>query len=80
VKGEAKLQHFRIDEAHSNAFSAWKRLGSPQRPTPEQYEQLERAGRLQEMEGAPTVPVQSRQATIKFSLPRQAVSLLQLTW
>ena len=28
-QGKAKLQHFRIDETHSNAYTAWQRLGSP---------------------------------------------------
>ena len=27
--GTAKIQHFRIDEDHSNAYAAWKRMGSP---------------------------------------------------
>ena len=30
--GAAQLRHYRIDETHSNAFSAWKRMGSPQQP------------------------------------------------
>ncbi len=41
------LEHFRIDSSHSNAFTAWKEMGSPQSPTAEQYEQLQRAGQLQ---------------------------------
>src|SRR3954468_10786577 len=41
------LQHFRIDSAHSNAFTAWKQMGSPQAPAPDQYKQLEDAGQLQ---------------------------------
>ena len=35
--GPVLLEHFRIDRDHSNAFEAWKRMGSPQNPTPEQY-------------------------------------------
>ena len=27
------LEHFRIDSSHSNAFTAWKEMGSPQSPT-----------------------------------------------
>ena len=34
---QVKLEHFRIDDEHSNAFTAWKRLGSPQHPTAAQY-------------------------------------------
>jgi xylan 1,4-beta-xylosidase len=78
--GEAKLQHFRIDEDHSNAFAAWKRLGSPQQPTPEQYAQLEQAGRLAALGGPETLRVEKGAAVIRFKLPRQAVSLLTLIW
>ena len=40
------MQHFRIDRDHSNAFEAWKRLGSPAQPTPAQYDELERSSQL----------------------------------
>src|SRR5256885_1877466 len=39
----ARLEHFRIDEHHSNAFSAWKEMGSPQSPSSEQYDRLQGA-------------------------------------
>jgi len=74
--GDAKLEHFRIDEDHSNAFTAWKRLGSPQTPTPEQYAQLEKAGQLSPLRGPTSLHIANSQATIEFPLPRQAVSLL----
>ena len=77
---EAKLQHFRVDEDHSNAFTAWKKLGSPQPPTPEQYAQLERAGQLAALDSPKPLRVENGRATVKFKLPRQAVSLLQLAW
>ena len=28
------VEHFRIDSAHSNAFTTWKEMGSPQSPDP----------------------------------------------
>src|SRR3954447_9587991 len=34
------LRHYRIDSDHSNAYTVWKALGSPESPTPEQYAQL----------------------------------------
>jgi xylan 1,4-beta-xylosidase len=40
------VRHYRIDEEHSNAYTLWKKMGSPQNPTPEQYAQLEAAGQL----------------------------------
>ncbi len=78
--GKAKLQHYRIDEEHSNAFGAWKRLGSPQSPTPTQFEQLEKAGGLAELTPESPVNVSQGAATLTFELPRQGVSLLELTW
>jgi beta-xylosidase len=33
--GEARLEHFGIDDERSNGFTAWKAMGSPQRPTVE---------------------------------------------
>ena len=80
ANGAAKLEHFRIDENHSNAFAAWKRLGSPQSPTPEQYAQLEKAGHLAALGEATTVPMANGGGVLKLSLPRQAVSLLQVSW
>jgi xylan 1,4-beta-xylosidase len=74
--GSARLQHFRIDAAHSNAFEAWKSRGSPQTPTTEQFNQLERAGHLALLEGPESIEVKGSQARISFALPRQAVSLL----
>jgi xylan 1,4-beta-xylosidase len=76
----AKLTHYSIDEKHSNAYAAWKSMGSPAAPTREQYTQLEEAGRLTAMEAPGTIPVDSGAASLKFSLPRQAVSLLVMEW
>lgn len=76
---DLRVEHFRIDDKHSNAFTLWKKLGSPQQPTAEQYAELEQAGRLAELkEAPPRVAVEDGAATMKFSLPRQAVSLLVL--
>ena len=80
ANADVKLEHFRIDETHSNGFTAWQRMGSPQQPTPEQYAQLEKAAQLVALGGPETMSVQDRKAKVKLTLPRQAVSLLQLTW
>jgi xylan 1,4-beta-xylosidase len=80
TKKAAKLEHYRIDDDHSNAFAAWKRMGSPQQPTPEQYAQLERAGQLTTLGTDETVLIENGRTTMRLTLPRQAVSLLKLTW
>lgn len=74
------LQHYRIDRRHSNAFETWKRLGTPQKPTPEQYAELERSGQLALLTSPEWLHAKDGQLTLRVHLPRQAVSLLQFTW
>jgi xylan 1,4-beta-xylosidase len=74
------LEHYRIDETHSNAYTVWKKMGSPQSPTPEQYAELKAAGQLQLLNSPAWIDVDNGKVTIATSLPRQAVSLLHLKW
>ncbi len=70
------LQHFRIDRDHSNAFETWKRLGSPARPTSDQYGELERSSHLSLLNSPEWLRSVNRALTIRFTLPRQGVSLI----
>lgn len=74
------MRHFRIDAHHSNAYAVWKEMGSPQSPSPEQYARLEAAGNLEFLNSPSWEWTEAGTASIKFSLPRQAVSLVQLSW
>jgi xylan 1,4-beta-xylosidase len=74
------LRHYRIDETHSNAWTAWKLMGSPQNPTPEQYAALEAAGQLQLLSSPRYIDPGQKDAKLDFTLPRQGVSLVQLSW
>jgi xylan 1,4-beta-xylosidase len=74
------LRHYRIDQAHSNAYSVWKQLGSPQNPTPEQYAVLQAAGQLQELDSPRWIEIREGSAELSLNLPRQGTSLLQLGW
>ncbi|MGB8032183.1 MAG: beta-xylosidase [Terracidiphilus sp.] len=74
------LQHYRIDEIHSNAYTTWKNMGSPQSPTAEQYAQLKAAGQLQLITSPAWLDVDNGRVTVDTNLPRQAVSLLRLKW
>jgi len=76
----ALLEHFRVDSDHSNAYRAWKEMGSPQSPTDGQYEKLRAAGQLQSLDSPMWIGVQSRSAHLQFDLPRQALSLVRITW
>jgi len=75
-----RLEHFRIDDNHSNAFTVWKAMGSPQEPTPEQYAQLKAAGRLELLTSPEWMDVKDGGVTITTTMPRQATSLLHLDW
>ena len=77
-KASVRLRHFRIDDDHSNSFAEWKRMGSPQQPTAQQYARLERAGQLAALGASQTVHVRDSKATLRFELPRQGVSLVAL--
>ncbi len=76
----ALVRHYRIDRDHSNAYTAWLAMGSPQSPTPAQYAQLEAAGQLQSLGSPAWVPVKGGVVELDFPLPRQAVSLVQVSW
>ncbi len=74
------LGHFRIDDTHSNAYRVWLAMGSPQSPTPDQYAQLKAAGQLQTLTSPTWLDVTSGSVTVPTTLPREATSLLHLTW
>lgn len=74
------VRRYCVDRAHSNSYAVWKSMGSPQKPTSEEYATLERAGQL-EMLGSPEwVDSKDGQLELKFTLARQGVSLIQLSW
>jgi xylan 1,4-beta-xylosidase len=74
------LEHFRIDANHSNAFTKWKELGSPQSLSPGQYEQLQKEGRLELLSSPEWILIEKGVAHLQFDLPRQGLSLLRLAW
>jgi xylan 1,4-beta-xylosidase len=76
----ALSEHFRIDAHHSNSFTAWKEMGSPQSPTPAQYEQLQDAGQLQLLNSPTWISLDHGAAHLQFELSRQGLSLLRIAW
>jgi xylan 1,4-beta-xylosidase len=74
------LHHYRVDAEHSNSYEIWKKMGSPQTPSPEQRMRLERAGQLQLFGSPEWARSTDGRVILKFELPRQGVSLLKLAW
>ena len=73
------LQQYRIDDHHSNAYTLWKEMGSPQDPTPEQYARLQAAGQLQQLDSPRWISPDKGTITIEVQLARTALSLLRVT-
>lgn len=73
----ARVTQYMIDGSHSNAYSAWKVMGSPAAPSDSQYAQLQKAGRLAILTEAPAA-LSEKGGCIsqRIILPRQGVSLL----
>lgn len=73
-------RHYRIDQQHSNAFTLWKELGSPQNPSDEQYAKLKEAGQLQMLGSPRWVESKNGSVDLDLSMSRESVSLVELSW
>jgi xylan 1,4-beta-xylosidase len=74
------VKQFRIDADHSNAYTVWQAMGSPQHPTAEQYARLLDRDGL-ELIGSPAWQDVARgQIDVQTSLPRESIALIQVTW
>lgn len=78
--GRVLMNHYRIDQEFSNSYTVWKKMGSPQNPTPEQVAELEKAGQLKLFTSPEWLKIVDGKTLIKMELPRQGVSLLQFIW
>ena len=78
--GRATMTHYRVDKAHSNSYERWKAMGSPQKPTPAQYSELEKSGQLATLAAPAPVTIRDGRVTMTFPLPRHGVSLVKVTW
>jgi len=76
----ALLRHYRVDRTTSNAWSIWKEKNAPQQPSPELRARLKAAGQLQLASTPQWVRFAGESVQMRFSLPSQALSLLQLSW
>ncbi len=74
------VRHYRIDQNHSNSYTVWKAMGSPQSPSPEQYAVLKAAGQLQMLDSPRWVESKDGLVRLDFALPGESVSLVELSW
>ena len=76
----ALVEEYRIDADHSNAFTVWKQMGSPEDPTAEQMAQLKAAGQLQLIGSPRWVTVHAGKLDLDTEQPRESISLLRISW
>ncbi|HEX4635936.1 MAG TPA: hypothetical protein VH189_07120 [Rhizomicrobium sp.] len=76
----ARLTHYRIDDTHSNAYTAWKAMGSPQNPSPAQYGELKGKDGLQLLDAPRWIEVRNGAATVSIEMPHHSISLMLLEW
>jgi xylan 1,4-beta-xylosidase len=75
-----RLEHFRVDSDHSNAFTLWKEMGSPQTPSASEYKRLQSTGQLELLNSPEHIAIRQGGIHLQFALPRQGLSLVRLAW
>lgn len=71
--GKAEVSCYLVDREHSNSYTSWLAMGSPQDPDPEQYKVLEESALLEDIEDFPRIKISDHQGNFDFSLTRQGV-------
>jgi len=77
--GPAAIHRFVIDQQHSNAWTVWKRIGSPQMPSRAQYAELEKAGGLEELRVEP-VRIRDGEFHTSIEMSGESVELMVISW
>ena len=77
---QVTLNRYLVDSTHSNAYTGWKQMGSPQQISPEQFSQLEKDGKLQEIITGKQLKVFYGSLHYPLSLAQQGVVLLKISW
>ncbi|BCX46569.1 xylan1,4-beta-xylosidase [Haloferula helveola] len=74
------VAHYRVDQEHSNSFTMWQAMGSPQKPTEAQVTELKAASELVKLDDGIDLVAEGGATAFKLDLPRQGVSLHVLEW
>ncbi len=77
---KVKMKSYLVDQNHSNSYSLWKEMGSPQTLSPVQLRRLEAGGHLQKNNSDKLIKVNNGTLRYHVKLQAQAVTLLTLSW
>lgn len=75
-----KMEIYSMDQEHSNSYTKWLKLGSPQQVSKAQYIVLDQASKLSMIESPKDLKVVENRLSIPLSMEGQAVSLVVLKW
>ena len=74
-EGIAGIKRYLIDKTHSNSYTLWVQMGSPQDPDPEQIKKLNTKSELEETGYKRSRKIRQNNLLLKDRLDRQAVVL-----
>lgn len=77
---KVSINSYLIDESNSNSYTLWKQMGAPQQVNATQFNELEKAGKLQKKVVAKTLNVVNGVVNYQFPLAGQGVALLKVSW
>jgi xylan 1,4-beta-xylosidase len=72
-KASVRVEEFRMDEGHSNAYGVWKGMGSPEKLTEGQRTELEKVSGLARMGMVRDAVVKDGKVDLRMALPRSGV-------
>jgi xylan 1,4-beta-xylosidase len=74
------VEQYRIDSTHSNAYTVWKAIGSPEHPTLEQLSQIESRDGLELLTSPAWLAPAHGMLTLPMELPVESVALVTVRW
>ena len=76
----ASLEEFRVDRQNSNAYTAWQKMGRPEKLTAAQSAELESAGHLKITGAAKKVSAKNGLVRLRVEIPQEGLLLVRLKW
>ena len=78
AKSALTMEHYRIDDQHSNAYAEWVRQGQPLFPEGEVYDAIKARDGLEKFTDDADVTADNGTVTLTFPMPTHGVSLIVL--
>jgi xylan 1,4-beta-xylosidase len=77
---QAIVTSYLVDKDHSNAYTKWQNMGSPQQPSKQQIHNLQEMGQLMENVRGQKFQIKNGNLKYHFKLAGQGISLLKVSW